>query len=229
VEGVLITFLDVTLMVRAEQHDKLLVDELNHRVKNMLTVVISLATQTRRGAASFEAFWDAFMGRLHALARAYELLSHEHWTDVTLASILREELAPFMSADRTSITLDGPDVFLRPKGALAMGLVVHELAANAVRHGALSCAEGHVTVHWRIDDAGETTCLVLQWRETQGPAVAAPLRPGLGLSLIERSLAHELNGEAQIIFPADGLQAKLRVPFDSLIVALSSVRSAAAS
>jgi two-component system CheB/CheR fusion protein len=229
VEGVLITFVDVTVMVRAEQHDKLLVDELNHRVKNMLTVVISMAAQTRRVATSFEAFWDAFMGRLHALAQAYDLLSHEQWTDVTLESILRAELAPFMAEGRSNIVLEGPDIFLRPKGVLAFGMVVHELATNAIKFGALSYAEGHVAVTWRIDESCEASRLVLQWREMNGPKVSAPARPGLGLLLIERSLAHEMNGKAIINFPAEGLEAQLTMPFDSLVVALSSVRSAAAS
>jgi two-component system CheB/CheR fusion protein len=228
IEGVLITFHDVTSMVLAEQHDKLLVDELNHRVKNMLTVVISLATQTRRGAQSFSAFWDAFMGRLHALATAYELLSRDQWTDIPLEDVLREELNPYMAREKGNICLTGPKIFLRPKGALAFGMVVHELATNAVKYGALSMPEGKVLISWRIEDVTDAPRLHWRWQESGGPNVSAPSRRGFGVSLIERSLTHEISGVAKLDFNGDGLDALLTIPFDPLVLARVTSRPAQA-
>jgi two-component system CheB/CheR fusion protein len=229
VEGVLITFSDVTSMVAAEQHDKLLVDELNHRVKNMLTVVISLAAQTRRGAQSFGAFWDAFMGRLHALATAYELLSRDHWTDIPLHDVLREELSPYMMHGQNNISLTGPAVFLRPKGALAFGMVVHELATNAVKYGGLSTQTGRVGIEWSVADEAGRAELRWQWCETGGPAISAPPAGGFGTSLIERSMTHEMNGTAALDFLPGGLQARLTIPFDALVLARDSARPAQAA
>jgi two-component system CheB/CheR fusion protein len=225
VEGALITFVDVTSMVLAEQHDKLMVDELNHRVKNMLTVVISLATQTRRGAHSFSAFWDAFMGRIQALATAYELLSRDQWTDIPLLDVLREELGPYMPSGKNPITLHGPDVFLRPKGALAFGMVVHELATNALKYGALSSPSGTVAIGWTIEAQEGEDVLLWYWREANGPRVTPPSQRGFGLSLIERSLSHEMNGEARLRFEPEGLHALLKIPFDSLVVSRATAKA----
>ncbi len=226
IEGVLVTFIDVTTMVVAEQHDRLLVDELNHRVKNMLTVVLSLASQTRRGAVSFATFWDAFMGRLRALATAYELLTRDHWTDIPLRDVLREELSPYMTPEQNNIMLIGPHLFLRPKGALAFGMVVHELATNALKYGGLSAPEGRVTVTWNVEEAAEPGHETLQWiwQESGGPPVSQPERHSFGLSLIERSLSHEMNAKATMDFRPSGLEVSVRVPFDPLILARQSSR-----
>ena len=126
-------------------------DELNHRVKNMLTVVISLATQTLRRAGTLEEFSGVFLGRVHALTAAYSLLSRENWSAVQLDEIVAEELRPFMANDRTNIVIKGPAVSLDPRGALALGMAIHELATNAAKYGALSVPEGNVAVTWVVE------------------------------------------------------------------------------
>ncbi len=212
VDGSLVTFVDVTRIVQAEQHQRLLVDELNHRVKNMLAVVISLATQTLRRAGTLEEFSGAFLGRVHALTAAYALLSRESWSSVSLQEVVTEELRPFMAGDRTNITIAGPTVPLDPRGALALGMAIHELATNAAKYGALSVSEGDVSVTWAVERDGDQDHLVLDWVEQNGPPVVAPAKQGFGTVLIERGLAHDLSGEAKIAFLPDGVRASVRAP-----------------
>ncbi len=173
-DGSLITFVDVTGIVQAEEHQRLLVDELNHRVKNMLTVVISLATQTLRRSGTLEEFSGVFLGRVHALTAAYALLSRESWSSVLLEEIIAEELRPYMAEDRTNVRIEGPPVPLDPRGALALGMAIHELATNAVKYGALSVPEGNVAVTWGVEQTDAGDHLVLEWVERDGPAVTPP-------------------------------------------------------
>ena len=212
VDGSLVTFVDVTRIVQAEQHQRLLVDELNHRVKNMLAVVISLATQTLKRAGSLEAFSGVFMGRVHALTAAYSLLSRENWSSVPLQEVVAEELRPFMSDDRANVLIEGPAVPLEPRGALALGMAIHELATNAAKYGALSVPEGDVAVTWAVEGTGDGRTLVLDWSERNGPPVAPPAKRGFGTVLIERGLAHDLSGEARIEFLPAGVRASVRAP-----------------
>ena len=216
VSGTLVTFLDVTSIVRAEQHQRLLVDELNHRVKNMLTVVISLAGQTARRSADLKQFQDAFMGRVRALSASYTLLSRENWVSVALREIVEEELHPFAAAGRTNIRVMGDDVQLAPAGALALGMAIHELATNAVKFGSLSSLDGSVTVTWRVEQptpsASSEPDLTIVWDEQGGPEVRPPDHTGFGTVLVRRSLADELSGQAELDFRPDGLHAVLRAP-----------------
>ncbi len=212
VDGTLITFVDVTSIVEAEQHQRLLVDELNHRVKNMLTVVISLASQTLRRAGSLDDFSTVFMGRLDALTALYSLLSSANWNEVSLLDLLVEETRPFLARDRTNILFAGPEVRLGPQRAMTMGMATHELVTNAVKYGALSVPQGTVAVSWQIEQRAGTPELVLQWTESDGPAVPPPVRKGFGTMLIERGFAHELSGSATIDFDAAGVKATLRAP-----------------
>ncbi|WP_419759994.1 CheR family methyltransferase [Acidisoma sp.] len=212
VDGAVMTFVDVTSIVKAEEHQRLLVDELNHRVKNMLTVVISLATQTLRRSPTLEAFSETFLGRIHALTAAYSLLSSESWQTVALRDILMEEFRPFLVGDGSNIVATGPRVLLEPRAALALGMAVHELTTNAIKYGALSVPEGKVRVDWSVetDPKGET--LVLDWVETGGPTVGRPNGNGFGMLLIERGLKQDMSAEIKVEFPPTGVCARLRAP-----------------
>jgi two-component system, chemotaxis family, CheB/CheR fusion protein len=214
VDGAVMTFVDVTSIVKAEQHQRLLVDELNHRVKNMLTVVISLATQTLRRSPTLEAFSEAFLGRVHALTAAYSLLSSESWQTVGLRDILMEELRPFLVGDGTNIAIGGPAVLLEPRAALALGMAVHELTTNAVKYGALSVPEGNVRVTWVIEPGPQNEILVLDWVETDGPPVTPPTGRGFGMMLIERGLKQDMAAEISVEFRGTGVCARLRAPLN---------------
>ena len=210
VDGVLVTFLNVTSVVEAEEHQRLLVAELNHRVKNMLTVISSLASQTLRRAESLEAFGQSFLGRLNALAATYTLVSDVQWSAVSLRDLLVAELSPYDGEPRR-IQLDGPDVMLTPRAALSLGMVVHELCTNAVKHGSLSVAGGTVQVDWSAtDDPAET--LVIGWSERGGPDATPPERPGFGTQLVERSIGFELDGEVDYAYGASGLVVRITLP-----------------
>ena len=223
VDGTLVTFLDVTSIVQAENHQRLLVDELNHRVKNMLTVVISLASQTLRRAGTLDQFSVAFMGRIRALTASYSLLSRANWTDVSLREVLTEETRPFLSRERSNIVFDGPKVRLTPQAALALGMAIHELTTNAVKYGALSVPQGTVNVVWRIEQPGGAAArLLLEWIESEGPPVSPPVRQGFGTTLIERGFAHELSGTAAIEFAPGGVRATLRAPLGTALSVASA-------
>ena len=212
VSGTLVTFVDVSTVVRAEQHQRLLVDELNHRVKNMLTVVISLATQTLRRSTDMDSFNESFLGRVHALSASYTLLSRENWVSIGLGDVIVEEVRPFVEPESDRIRLSGEDVQLVPAAALAFGMAIHELTTNAVKYGSLSNPNGSVTIDWRVEQeaAGQGSWLAISWAEQGGPQVTAPRQTGFGTMLIQRSLSHELGGDATLAYRADGLQAHLR-------------------
>jgi two-component system, chemotaxis family, CheB/CheR fusion protein len=212
IDGSLITFVDVTSIVQAEQHQRLLVDELNHRVKNMLTVVISLATNTLRRATTLEGFRDAFLGRIHALTAAYALLTRDGWSPIPVREILMEELKPFLAGERTNVVLTGPLVLLPPRAALALGLAAHELTTNAVKYGALSVPEGNVDVTWGVEANATRDRLVLKWVERNGPPVTPPDRRGFGMTLIERGFTHDVSGEVEVNFAKSGVVATLSAP-----------------
>ena len=214
IDGSLITFVDVSSVVLAEKHQRLLVDELNHRVRNMLTVVISLATNTLRRAEGLEQFSTVFLGRIHALAAAYALLSRDGWTPIPVAEIVMEELKPFVSAVHPNVALTGGKVMLEPRAALALGMAIHELTTNAARYGALSVPEGTVAVSWTVSAAGQ---FELIWVERGGPRVVAPARKGFGMTLVERSFAYDVSGAVDIDFAPEGVTATLRAPLPGAV------------
>ncbi|MDB5735619.1 MAG: hypothetical protein JWN16_2256 [Alphaproteobacteria bacterium] len=186
---------------RIERHQNLLLDELNHRVKNTLATVQAMAIQTLKGVDV--AARDAFLARLFALSSQHDLLTLDNWEGASLEGVVRRALRPYRDDDRSRFTVEGPAVHLDPKRALALGMGFHELATNAARYGALSNADGSVDVSWTIVPDGKS--LKLHWEERGGPAVQEPARRGFGLRLIEHGLGRELGGAVTVNFAPGGL------------------------
>jgi two-component system CheB/CheR fusion protein len=211
VDGVVVTFFDITKVVEGEFLGSL-VDELNHRVRNMLQVVSAVATHTLRRADSLEDFATVFSGRIRALARAHELVSVGGWAEVPLIDLITKELEPYVTGtDR--LTMTGTPVQLKPKAALALGMVLHELATNAAKHGALSASAGRVTIAWSEEDRAGMPRFVLRWTESGGPRPdPSPARQGFGSELIEREVQHDLGGAIETSFGEAGLVATLLLP-----------------
>jgi PAS domain S-box-containing protein len=198
--------LDITLRKAAEQHLRLMVNELNHRVKNSLATVQAIAAQTLRRGEVPDAVREALASRLIALAEAHDVLTDEKWSGAELADLASQAAAPYVSLRGVSpFYIDGPSVFLPPKTAIAMALAFHELATNAAKYGALSAPEGKVLIAWNVGETPGGRALRLTWRETGGPPVQAPVRNGFGTRLIQRGLASELNGEVKMDFQPAGL------------------------
>ncbi len=206
--------LDLTERKEAEKRQQVMVEELNHRVKNTLATVMALSTQTFRTAPSPEAFCEAFEGRLLALSQTHNLLNRSFWTGARLRDILTQELVPY-AGDGRRFTLDGDDLKLGPVTALTLGMVFHELATNAVKYGALSVASGHVLVAWRVSRPGR---LHVEWRETGGPPVSPRRRRGFGSRLIEQALAGDLDGNARLYFPSEGVRCSMDIPLDQISI-----------
>lgn len=202
---------DVTEAKRAEAHLRLLIDELNHRVKNTLAIVQGIAQQSFRRGVEPEAGRRAFEGRLAALSEAHNLLTRQQWTPVSMRRIIADAVAPH-GGDEGRFTLDGPDLMIAPKTAISLALAIHELATNAVKHGALSASAGRVAIDWSVTGADDTARLVLRWTESGGPPVEVPRHRGFGTRMIERGLAAELGGAVTIAFRQQGLVCTVEAP-----------------
>jgi len=203
--------LDVTDRVRAEETQRLLIGELNHRVKNTLASVQAIATQTLRHSSGPSDFAPTFIGRIHALARAHSLLSSTTWQGASLQELVEGQLQTG-TIDPARIDTGGPSVDLAPEPALHLALVLHELATNAHKYGALSVPEGRVALHWGVRGG----LLEVDWQESGGPPVAPPTRRGFGTALIERSLKAE-GGSAVPSYGNDGVSWKLTIPYASAV------------
>ena len=196
---------------RAEERMSLLVAELSHRVKNTLATVAAIARLTLRQSATLEVFDRAFTPRLEALSRAHSLIFEANWGDTELRTVVEQALNPFRRPGEPSIRIEGEDLKLSPKAALALTLMLHELATNAAKYGALSDAGGQVDVRWTLQPDAEPA-VRLSWDEHDGPPVTPPTRKGFGHTLIERSVRYELDGSARLSFPPSGMQAEISFP-----------------
>jgi PAS domain S-box-containing protein len=205
---------DITDRRRAEEQRTLLINELNHRVKNTLATVQSIAAQTLRNAGTAQEARAALEERLMALARAHDVLTTESWEGAELKDIVAQALEPYRALGEDRLKMQGPELRLSPRIALALSMALQELTTNAVKHGALSNATGNVDIAWDISQAETGPCLHLRWQESGGPPVQPPTRQGFGTRLIERSLARELNGDVQIRFNPEGVLCTVDAPLD---------------
>jgi len=208
--GAINMLVDISERKRAENAQKVLIDELNHRVKNTLATVQSLASQTARHAADLQEFLPTFTGRLLALARAHDLLTQRNWQDAPFEKLVHDIIAP-VSGGR--IVTGGPHVDLDARTALSITMVLNELLTNAAKYGALSVPDGSVSFTWRLGD-GERRRDVLQceWRERGGPPVTPPKRRGFGTRLMERCIEQDLAGEFDLVFEPEGIRCRMVFP-----------------
>ena len=209
---------DITARRQAEEHLRLVINELNHRVKNNLAMIQAIGAQTFRNTEDIAKAQASFTARLQALAKANDLLTDEHWVDASLQEAIRSALQPHRPDNRARCVVEGPSVRLSAKTAISLSMAFHELATNAVKYGAWSNDIGAVSVTWRVDETDDARRLMLEWRESGGPTVQPPKRRGFGSRLVERGLAAELDGEVHMSFDPAGLacrvDALLREPND---------------
>jgi PAS domain S-box-containing protein len=205
---------DITERKRTEEHQALLVAELDHRVKNILAQVAVVASSTRQGSRSIDEFLQSLDGRIQSMAAAHSLLSKSGWQSVGLDTLVRNELAPYTVS--ANVTISGTDVALPPAKIQALAKVLHELATNAAKYGALSIPGGQVSVSWDCKPDGKATKLILVWREFGGPPVASGVQSSYGINLIRNLIPHELGGMVDLVFPAEGVSCKIEFPFEQI-------------
>lgn len=193
----------------ATQKQELLIAELNHRVRNILSLIRGLVAQSRISASDVDTFAAVLGDRIHALARAHDQITAKNWGPSSLAALITTETGAFLGAGAARVTLDGPATLLQPQAFSTVALVIHELMTNAAKHGALAGASGHVTVSWKLDAEGR---LRLDWQEAGGAEVNAPTRRGFGSTIINLSIPHELGGETALDYAPGGLHAQFVVP-----------------
>jgi two-component sensor histidine kinase len=203
VVGAVSVGLDITDRKRGEEQRQLLVHELNHRVKNTLATVQSIAMQTLRSSTSTEEASTVLTERLIALSKAHDVLTRESWEGADLIEGIRGSVGAQMDAGR--LRTSGPPVRLPPGLSLSFSLALHELATNAVKYGALSTSLGRVEVSWEVTREEAITRLRVVWKERCGPSVAPPARQGFGTRLVERSLSGEPGGSVRIEYRPGGI------------------------
>jgi PAS domain S-box-containing protein len=208
-------YIDVTERKRAEEGRKFLNAELDHRVKNTLATVTAVISHTRQGSRSVAEFAAALEGRIRSMAATHELLSARRWSGISLAKLIRRELAPYANNNNNKIS--GPDVALRPEAAQAMAMVIHELTTNAAKHGALSTKKGRVSIRWdRRLNGRPRPDLALEWQEIGGPPASAPATSGYGTSTICDLIPYEFGGTVDLVFAPEGVRCRLKLPAEWL-------------
>lgn len=196
---------EVAARIAAEARQRLLLDELNHRVKNTLATVQSIAAQSLRHGTDVNSVRKSFEARLIALSQAHNLLTRDNWTGVSLAELIEGELSPYGGDHGERVVVAGEAIWLAPNTAVALGMAFHELATNAVKYGALSNDEGRVQVSWTLAPGSGPRQIRIVWREIGGPPVATPERRGFGTRVIVGGLAHQLDGVVDLDFARDGV------------------------
>lgn len=227
-EAVRTSLLEVVLLLaegrrndqaRAHERQDLLIAELNHRVRNVLSLVRSLISRTRGSALTYEEFAETLEGRVQALARAHDQLTVKRWGAAEIEPLVRAEASAYLVDNSDRIRLSGPKVSLEPTAFNTLSLVLHELITNCAKYGALSDS-GHVDLRWGVDVDGS---LLITWRETGGPPVRAPLRKGFGTTIIERSIPYDLGGRARASYKLGGFEAEFSIPAKFVTVGVGTV------
>jgi light-regulated signal transduction histidine kinase (bacteriophytochrome)/CheY-like chemotaxis protein len=217
-EGLRITLLEVILQLAdlaarerrtAQERQELMIAELNHRVRNILSLVRGLVAQSKDTTASTEEFASVLGGRIQALARAHDQITNLNWAPAALKSLVESEAGAYLGARAGRIRLGGPDVALDPKAFATLALVVHEMMTNSAKYGALADSTGQVEVAWKLDQGSR---LIIDWKESGGPPVQPPARRGFGTTIIERSIPFDLNGDAELNFDLLGVKARFVIP-----------------
>lgn len=210
--GVIVTAADITALKRHEAHLRVVMRELNHRSKNLLTIVMSLARQTARGVDVPAAFLERLQERLSSLAGAHDVLAQENWQGADLAAIVEGQLSHQIEAYGGRVTVDGRSCILPADAASYMAMALHELGSNAVKYGALSGDAGAVTITWRDEGPIGARTLKFEWVERNGPAVSTPARPGFGSTILTSLTPRALGGTATLDFAPGGLRWTLTAP-----------------
>jgi two-component system, chemotaxis family, CheB/CheR fusion protein len=218
IAGVVVTFIDVTAITRAEERQRLLLAELQHRVRNTLGVVRSIARRSAENSGTVGEFAMHLDGRLNAFARTQAMVTRDPEGGVDLESLLVEELLAYNAHEGEQVRVAGPPVRFQPKAAETLALAIHELATNALKYGALSRPTGRIEATWRIDQTAERQEIVFEWREKGGPEIEAPQRKGFGAELLERTLAFELKGKTELAFDPAGLRCTITIPLNRRVV-----------
>ena len=209
-EGYVGIAMDMTEVRAAEERQRLLINELNHRVKNTLATVQSIAHQTLREGVVTRLARAHFTERLLALSTAHDVLTRESWESADLAHVAAEAVRPYDETDMSRIAIEGPAVRIEPNVALALSMALHELATNATKHGALSVPGGRVTLSWSLQADGRS--VEIAWRETGGPTVEAPSDQGFGSRLLSQGLMAELGQPARVTYDPRGLACTITAP-----------------
>jgi len=212
VRGAIAAIIDITGHKQAEEHQRLLLDELQHRVKNTLATIGSLSSRMSRTARTAEEFHSAFLARIGSMGRVHDLLVEGAWRGASLQSLIKVAVEPFTGARGPNVILTGPEVTLSADPAASMGMVLNELATNASKYGALSVTEGSVDVAWQVIQGTGEQKVQLTWVEKNGPPVRPDSAVGFGTGLITRSVEYELQGSASLTLATEGVSCIIEFP-----------------
>ncbi len=213
VRGAIAVLVDITERKKVEAYQDVLVHELQHRVKNILATVSSLASRMLRDSPAGEEFARAFLNRLIAMGGMHDLLSQRSWEGADLRTLLSTALSPYARPDQSNVRLQGPEVLLKPGPATTLGMVLHELATNAAKYGALSSNKGGVEVSWEIAGTDKAPRVLISWVERDGPRIRPPTHEGFGATFVKRSIEYELDGRAELHFEPAGLRCTIELPW----------------
>jgi two-component system CheB/CheR fusion protein len=212
VRGGIAVILDISERKRGETQQQVLLHELQHRVKNIITTVGELASRMLKSTVSLEDFASAFSGRLSAMAKTHELLTANNWQGAGLRPLIDATVRSYSSNDGRNIAVSGPDLVLSPAAASTLGLVLYELATNAMKYGALKERAGRIAISWRVTKLDGSEDVSLEWIESDGPSINGTLQEGFGTGFIRRSVEYELNGKVDLEFQPSGLHCRILFP-----------------